>query len=601
MYMNNKSLYILTSAVLFTFASCKEEMDIQHPQALNQIVMTTQDFQPEADSRTFYQITEKVTKCIWTKNDTVGVFPEKGMQMSFPMVSEAGAQNAIFNGGGWALKDGSLYTAYYPFIGNIYLNKNSVPVSYIGQTQDGNASTAHLGTYDYMVATPCTPQYGSAHFSFKHLSALVQLKLIIPQPTTIASIKLVSETDAFAVTGKVDVMATTPSIAPDASVKEVKLDLQNIVTTINNQIVTLYMMLPPTDLSEQTLKAFITTDNGVEEIDLPSKNFQAGTVYALSGELNEADDDVNLNSDVVNITEAGTMQQLLGDDYLDITSLKIVGSINGDDVRCLRQMLGASEFSETERGKLTTLDLSKAQIVEGGDYYHKGGLYGNSFTTDDVIGNYMFYKCLNLQNIELPENAISIEYAAFSDCSSLASIKIGNRVASIGSFAFSGCSSLASIEIPDGVTSIPSYAFQNCSSLTSIDIPDNVTSIEGSAFSSCSSLVSVTIGKGVTNMDSYVFSHCSSLASIEIPNGVTSLGSYAFKGCSSLEYVTIGQGVASIPQNAFEGCSSLVSVIMRDNVTKIESAAFKDCSSLASIEIPNNVVSIGWSVFSGCI
>ena len=69
---------------------------------------------------------------------------------------------------------------------------------------------------------------------------------------------------------------------------------------------------------------------------------------------------------VVTVATAGTMKKLIGDDYLNITSLKVLGFINGDDVYYLRKMLGASSFSEADRGKLTTLDLSEAVIVEGG-------------------------------------------------------------------------------------------------------------------------------------------------------------------------------------------------------------------------------------------
>ena len=74
---------------------------------------------------------------------------------------------------------------------------------------------------------------------------------------------------------------------------------------------------------------------------------------------------------VVTVATAGTMKKLLGDDYLNITSLKVVGPINGDDVYYLRKMLGASNFSEADKGKLTTLDLSEATIVEGGEWYYE--------------------------------------------------------------------------------------------------------------------------------------------------------------------------------------------------------------------------------------
>ena len=290
--MKPKTLFNVASIALLTFVSCTDDMQelkTEQSQFSKQIVMTTQDFQQEVGGRTLYGIADGAVTCTWAENDTVGVFPNEGIQTAFPMSSGAGTKKATFDGGGWALKDGNTYAAYYPNIGEYYLDKHALPVDYTGQTQVGNASMAHLGAYDYMVAAPTVPEFGSANFVFKHLSALVQLKLTIPQPATITSVKLVTETDAFAVKGKVDIMADAPVITPVVSAKEVVLGLKDMVTTEANQVITLYMMLPPADLSTKTLKAIIITDRGRQEVALGSKNFKAGTAYALSGEMDESD------------------------------------------------------------------------------------------------------------------------------------------------------------------------------------------------------------------------------------------------------------------------------------------------------------------------
>ena len=468
--MKNRILSFLSSIALLSLASCTDEVQElagEQSQALKQIVMTTQDFQPEAGSRTVYQVADGAVKCTWAENDTVGVFPDKGAQAYFPMALGAGTKNATFDGEGWALKDGRTYGAYYPFVGAMYLDRNAVPVSYAGQTQTGNGSMAHLGDYDYMVAAPTAPEFGSAQFMFKHLSALVQLKITVPQPATFTSVKLVTDTKAFAVEGKVDIMAETPGITPVTTSTEMVLNLQDVATTKENEVVTFYFMLPPADLSEQTLKAVLVSDKGNVEIDFESKNFKAGTAYALSGEMESTV--AGYKDGVVTVAEAGTMKQLLGDDYLNITSLKVVGPINGDDVRCLRQMLGGDiEYKvNIDKGSLTSLDLSDASIVEGGSYYY---YYPNSsyYTSNDMIGDRMFYECGNLQDIVLPVGVTSIGHYAFYDCSSLTSIDIPESVTSIGYGAFDGCSSLTSIVIPEGVTSIGNDAFWGCSSLTQV-------------------------------------------------------------------------------------------------------------------------------------
>ena len=575
--MRTKNLFFLAIVALLTFASCTDEvqeMESQQSQFLKQIVMTTQDFELEANSRTLYQVADGAVQCTWAANDTVGVFPNEGGQVYFPMVSGEGAKNATFHGGGWALKDGSVYGAYYPFVGEAYLDRNAVPVNYIGQTQVGNGSMAHLGTYDYMVAPATAPEFGSANFMFKHLSALVQLKLTVPKPATLTSVKLVAETEAFAVKGKVDIMVDKPSITPIKNASEVELILQEIKTTEENQVVTLYMMLPPADLSSQTLKAVVSMDKGLEEIILDSKNFQAGKVYGLFGELEGLKG--TYKDGVVSLAKAGTMKKLLGNDYLNITELKVIGPINGDDVYYLRKMAGYSELNEIDKGKLSTLDLSDASIVEGGEWYYEPSSSKQYYTTDDMIGDYMFYKCAGLQNIVLPDNITSIGYRAFSGCSSLISFKIPNGVDVIAESVFSSCSSLTFVYIPESITSIGNYAFYGCSSLTTIDITDNVTSIGEGAFSS------------------------SGLISVDIPDSVIKMGVEAFSGCKSLTSVTIGDGVKSIGIETFYSCISLTNVVIGDSVTSIGHYAFEFCSSLDSLTIGKNVTSIGYYAFYGC-
>ena len=529
--MKNRVLSFLTSIALLSLASCTDEVQElagEQSQALKQIVMTTQDFQPEAGSRTVYQVADGAVKCTWAENDTVGVFPDKGAQAYFPMALGAGTKNATFDGEGWALKDGRTYGAYYPFVGAMYLDRNAVPVSYAGQTQTGNGSMAHLGDYDYMVAAPTAPEFGSAHFMFKHLSALVQLKITVPQPTTFTSVKLMTDTKAFAVEGKVDIMAETPGITPVTTSAEMVLNLQDVATTKENEVVTFYFMLPPADLSEQTLKAVLVSDKGNVEIDLESKNFKAGTAYALSGEMESTV--AGYKDGVVTVAEAGTMKQLLGDDYLNITSLKVVGPINGDDVRCLRQMLGGDieDGVNIDKGSLTSLDLSDASIVEGGSYYYCYSPYSGYYTSNDMIGGHMFHECGNLQDIVLP---------------------VG--VTSIGDEAFYRCSSLTSIAIPEGVTSIGEGAFSRCYSLKSVHITD---------LSAWCKIIFSNSSSNPLNQGAKLYLNNQELTEIVIPADIKQIKNYAFYGNKALTKVTMGEQVTSVGIQSFRECSSLTQV-----------------------------------------
>lgn len=273
-------------SLLLAFFACTDGMSELQSGTLNQIVMTAPDFEAEDGSRTNVKITNAGAEFSWADNDTIGIFPTEGAQVSFPMASGAGTKTASFTGGGWALKDGVTYAAYYPFIGKFYLDKNAIPVDYTHQKQNGDASTVHISASDYMTAIPAAPENGSVNFVFRHLGALVQLKLAIPEPTTVYAVSLVAEDDAFITYGEMDVMAANASIAPVSTNNEITLSVENVTTTEANQTVTFYLMLPPADLSGKSLKAVVYTGKGNLDIALESKNFEAGKAYAL-GEIGD--------------------------------------------------------------------------------------------------------------------------------------------------------------------------------------------------------------------------------------------------------------------------------------------------------------------------
>ena len=229
---------------------------------------------------------------------------------------------------------------------------------------------------------------------------------------------------------------------------------------------------------------------------------------------------------VATLEQAGTLKSILGNDYLDIEFLKIVGPINGDDIYCLRKMLGAESFSEGDWGSLTTLDLSEAFIVKGGEWYYK-----DYYTSKNAIGDYMFYRCKKLQKIVLPNTVTSIRDYAFSFCDALISIEIAESIKSIGDEVFSRCEALDSIDIPDSVTSMGNSVFFDCPSLKSIKLSNGITSIGDGVFSCCDALVTIDIPESVTSIGKGAFSSCNALTSINIPNSVTSIGKWAFDNC----------------------------------------------------------------------
>ena len=299
------------------------------------------------------------------------------------------------------------------------------------------------------------------------------------------------------------------------------------------------------------------------------------------------------------LTEAGTLPNKIGSSKKNlVTNLKIIGEINGTDLRFIREMAGSDVEGNSTSGNLSVLDLSEARFVEGGDsYYDVIGCY----TSNDIIGQYAFYGCSSLTSVNIPSSVTSIGWRAFESCSSLTSVNIPSGVTEIGVYTFSGCRSLTSVNIPSSVTVIGGRAFSDCSSLTNINIPSSVKWIGESTFSGCSSLTSVNIPSSVTVIGGYAFGGCSSLTSVNIPSSVTEIRESTFSDCSSLTSVNIPSSVTEIREYAFDGCSSLISVKIPSSVTSIGGSAFSGCSGLRSIYVyAETVPSTVAGAFEGC-
>ncbi len=151
-------------------------------------------------------------------------------------------------------------------------------------------------------------------------------------------------------------------------------------------------------------------------------------------DVGEAVSFVTTSTSIIN--DAGQLTELVGNDKYRFTTLSIAGFLNGDDLRTLRDMAGCDNEGKATAGQLSDIDLSGAQIAEGGKAYAEG-----HFTQTNVVGKAMLASCEKLKRIVLPLQTTKIEADAFRNCSSLHTIEVPTLVESIETSA--GCTALA--------------------------------------------------------------------------------------------------------------------------------------------------------------
>ena len=299
--------------------------------------------------------------------------------------------------------------------------------------------------------------------------------------------------------------------------------------------------------------------------------------------LYAADNDLITRQITIKLEKAGTLpDRITSSKKYKITNLKIIGEINGTDLKMIREMAGGNDPD----GRLSVLDLSKAKIVEGGDCYYK-----DYYTSNDVIGS-----------------------CAFRDCSRLTSLNLPDGITSIGDKAFYFCRRLTSLNLPDGITSIGRYAFEFCDGLTSLNLPTGITEISEGAFWNCCGLTSLNLPASITKIGKLAFKFCDGLTSLNLSTGITEIGPRAFEGCYRLKEVRfcindnldtyLTKGHPSIDVNCgikyYINDKEITNIEIPSNVTTLGNCVFQGCSGLTSLTLPAGITEIGWSVFRGC-
>lgn len=151
----------------------------------------------------------------------------------------------------------------------------------------------------------------------------------------------------------------------------------------------------------------------------------------------------------VNVETAGTLSSLLSSAAI---KAKISGSINGSDIKYLRQLINNE--------KLSIIDLSDACIVKGGGVYFVDEYMKSFVTTADVLGGGMFKECKNLTSIKLPASITKIEQDVFPRCQ-ISQLVVPDKVISVDWYSLADCPKLKEVVLGKKVSTVGPGVFWN--------------------------------------------------------------------------------------------------------------------------------------------
>ena len=218
---------------------------------------------------------------VWSATDTVGIFPDAGSQIYFSMAGGAGQTSAKFDGGGWALKKGSGYYSYFPFVPDFYIDKSAIPITFIGQKQIGNGDPgrAYLGNYCYMVAKGVSDEAtGSLYFNYERVGVLFRMRIPV-QAGTYTSLTLRVEGNKLAEKGTIDAVDIDKVIHDASYTDHITLELEDLTMHTDGTLVG-FLMLPPFNMLGSQVSFDLTKSDGtIVTSSAIGKNFTLGKTY----------------------------------------------------------------------------------------------------------------------------------------------------------------------------------------------------------------------------------------------------------------------------------------------------------------------------------
>lgn len=535
-----KGIMIIMSLLVL---SCSKESETINNHN-SKIIVSVEEFEPGEKTKTTVDPDNGFT-ITWASGDVIGIFPYEGYQEPFIIpADQVGKESATFDGGYWALKDGLKYNAYYPFDKANFDSaemKTKIPVSYIGQYQNGNS--CDIGAYDYTYSTWVEAVDGKAFFLFDHIGAIALFKFEYPATGNYTKLTLNADSEIFPAKGTYDLTAEEVAFVADEESLQSSISVDLIYHSgTTGESGKIYMMLPPmTDLSEIQIYATLTTENGAEyvySLDRPYTAIQQGKYYERTLQMEPFELDMwfpynveYYHSDETNKIKFIANSATTSDDYIESgngNGQKAYIVVNGEwvEIHTSAHKFTVNEecwfmfnwgIPDEESEKISFDDIDFGDNFDTSAATDMWGMFATGFTftkldlscfnTSNVESMYqMFESCMNLKELDISsfntENVMDM-CQMFDGCASLESIDVSHfDTGNVWDMTamFYGCSSLQKLDLSnfntENVTTIKDM-FNGCSSLTELELSsfntEQITDMSGT-FASCTSLTSLDLG-----------------------------------------------------------------------------------------------------------
>ena len=210
-----------------------------------------------------------------------------------------------------------------------------------------------------------------------------------------------------------------------------------------------------------------------------------------------------------------------------------------------------------------------------------------------TIKDYAFFKCISLNNFEMPNTTLSVGNSSFRYNASLTDIHLSTSLNYIDEYAFGECG-FSHITLPESLANIQAGAFINNEHLQEITLPERLQGLGSAAFENNSALESVTFHTALETMTigNNAFNLCPVLSKVFITN---------MKSFAQTNFNNAKANPANTSQHIYNADGEeIINVVLPKGTKYINNNAFNGCAYIQSIKMPATMDHINDDIFVGC-
>lgn len=272
-----KTRFLLMSMALASvMVSCSDKLAEQF-QWDEGVMAVLPDYEDEAGTRVAFN--NALTSFTWSNGDCIGVCRSSASAnatAAFTLL-KGGERVGNFINDSFSLLAQTDYYAFYPFATGA--TASSFPMNMVTQTQNGNNSVSHIGSYNYMSAQFKTDDNGKASFTFSNIGTIIQVHFTADKEDTYKNLYITSNGTPFIVRASYNLATETITSTQTNETFRVSFGEEGM-HVYNGESVTISAIILPCDMSQSTLTFSVRNASGVaKEFSLAGFAFSKGKLY----------------------------------------------------------------------------------------------------------------------------------------------------------------------------------------------------------------------------------------------------------------------------------------------------------------------------------